>query len=106
MPRTNTHQSWGAPPWKIDFTPPERPLPEAVDFAIVGGGFSGLAAAAWLRLKAPKKSVVLLEAAHIGSGASGRTGGMALSESAAGDLSGLGDVLPGLKEILQKLHVD
>ena len=57
-------------------------------------------------MKAPKKSVVLLEAAQIGSGASGRTGGMVLSESAAGDLSGLGDVLAGLKKILKQLRVN
>ena len=106
MSRSDTRQSWGPPPWKIDFTPPAQPLPESVDFAIVGGGFAGLAAAAWLRMKAPKKSVVLLEAAQIGSGASGRTGGMVLSESAAGDLSGLGDVLAGLKKILQQLRVN
>ena len=106
MSRTNTRRSWGTPPWKIDFTPPRRSLPESVDFAIVGGGFAGLAAAAWLRYKAPEKSVVLLEATDVGSGASGRTGGMVLSETAAGRLSGLGDVLAGLKKILTKLRVD
>jgi glycine/D-amino acid oxidase-like deaminating enzyme len=106
MPHANTHQSWGQTPWKIDFTPPKRPLPEAVDFAIVGGGFAGLAAAAWLRLRAPGKSVALVEAGGIGAGASGRTGGMVLSETAAGDLSGLGDVLGGLKKILRKLDVE
>ena len=106
MSRSNTHQPWGTPPWKIDFAPLEQPLPETVDFAIVGGGFAGLAAAAWLRSKAPEKSVVLLEASHIGAGASGRTGGMVLSETAAGDFSGLGDVLAGLRRILRKLRVD
>ena len=106
MSRTNTLHSWGTTPWKIDFTPPKRQLPAVADFAIVGGGFAGLAAAAWLRLKAPGKSVVLLEATHIGAGASGRTGGIVLSESAAGKLSGLGDVLARLKRILAKLHVD
>jgi glycine/D-amino acid oxidase-like deaminating enzyme len=55
------------------------------------GGFTGLAAAAWLRLLAPEKSVAVLEAGRIGSGASGRTGGMILSRTAADDLPGLGD---------------
>jgi glycine/D-amino acid oxidase-like deaminating enzyme len=74
-----------------------------VDFAIIGGGFTGLAAAAWLRLLSPDKSVVVLEAGHIGAASSGRTGGMVLAESAAGDLPGLGDVLTGLTRILEDL---
>ena len=96
---------WGSPPWKIDFRPPKRALPDRVDVAVVGAGFTGLAAAAWLRLLAPEKSVAVLEAFHIGSAASGRTGGMALSETAAGDQRGLGDVLAGLENIFQKLHI-
>jgi glycine/D-amino acid oxidase-like deaminating enzyme len=95
--------AWGQPPWQIDFTPAHQPLPNKVDFAIIGGGFTGLAAAAWLRLHAPEKSVAVLEAGRIGAGASGRTGGMVLAESAAGDLPGLGDVLAGLTRILGDL---
>jgi gamma-glutamylputrescine oxidase len=100
------HDPWGTPPWRIDFTPPKRPLPEAVDFAIIGAGFAGLTAAAWLRMLAPGKSVAVLEAGRIGAGASGRTGGMVLSRTAADDLPGLGDVLAGLKKIVRKLRVD
>jgi glycine/D-amino acid oxidase-like deaminating enzyme len=96
---------WGSPPWKIDFRPPPRPLPAHVDFAVIGGGFTGLAAAAWLRRLAPEKSVAVLEAARIGAGASGRTGGMSLSETAAGPQRGLGDVLSGLENILKTLRV-
>lgn len=44
-----------------------------VDVAIIGGGFTGLRAA--LLLAEAGVSVVLLEAAHIGWGASGRNGG-------------------------------
>ena len=73
---------------------------------MIGAGFSGLAAAAWLRLLAPEKSVVVLEAGRIGHGASGRTGGMALEGAAADDLSGLEDVLGGLRKILSKLEVE
>src|SRR5579862_703215 len=94
---------WGRTPWEIDFTPARRPLPREADFAIIGAGFTGLAAAASRRLMAPDKSVVVLEAGRIGHGASGRTGGMVLAESAAGDLPGLGDVLSGLTNILRKL---
>jgi glycine/D-amino acid oxidase-like deaminating enzyme len=97
---------WGAPPWTVDFRPDPRALPDHVDFAIVGGGFSGLSAAAWLRRLAPGRSVLVLEAASLGAGASGRTGGMALAETAAGILPGLGDVLAGYKKILRALGID
>ena len=97
---------WGIPPWTIDFRPAKRPIPGEVDFAVIGAGFAGLSAAAWLAKLAPGKSILVLESESIGNGASGRTGGMALSETAAGPLPGLGDVLAGYKKILRALHVD
>jgi gamma-glutamylputrescine oxidase len=97
---------WGAPPWTVEYRPALRALPDHVDFAIVGGGFSGLSAAAWLRRLAPRSSVLVLESASLGDGASGRTGGMALAETAAGNLPGLGDVLAGYKRILRALRID
>jgi len=100
-----TH-SWGGSPWTVDFLPVPRALPDQVDFAIVGGGFSGLTAAAWLRRLAPERSVLVLESAALGEGASGRTGGMALAETAAGKLPGLGDVLAGYKKIVRALRID
>jgi glycine/D-amino acid oxidase-like deaminating enzyme len=105
MSRSPKLERWGAPPWKISFTPSRHKLPARVDFAIIGGGFTGLAAAAWLRHLAPGKSVAIFEAARIGAGASGRTGGMVLAETAAGNQPGLGDVLAGFKTILEKLKV-
>jgi gamma-glutamylputrescine oxidase len=105
-----TSHPWGDSPWTIDFHPAHRAIPAEltaqVDVAIVGGGFTGLAAAAWLRHIAPERSVAVLEAESIGAGASGRTGGMALSEAAAGDLPGLGDVLAGFGEFLRTLGID
>lgn len=97
---------WGNPPWKIDFHAPSQALPAEVDFAIVGGGFSGLSAAAHLRQLAPQKSTMVFEADCVGAGSSGHTGGMTLAESAAGDLPGLGDVLKGFAEIQRELQVD
>src|SRR5258708_38578184 len=94
---------WGVPPWTVDFRPAPCALPDQVDFAIIGGGFTGLSAAAWLRRFAPGRSVLVLESASLGEGASGRTGGMALAETAAGKLPGLGDVLAGYKKILRAL---
>ncbi|HWF38798.1 MAG TPA: FAD-binding oxidoreductase [Candidatus Acidoferrales bacterium] len=104
VPESSPH-NWGKPPWVIHFYPPEQPLPREADFIIVGAGFTGLAAAAWLRLLDSTKSVVVLEAGRIGHGASGRTGGMALAETAAGNLPGLGDVLAGIEKIFARLEV-
>ena len=99
-------KNWGNRPWTIEFQPKPMSLVSSVDFAVVGGGFTGLAAAAWLKRLAPESSIALLEAGNFGDGASGHTGGMALSESAVGDLPGLGDVLAGYEKILTELRVD
>lgn len=96
---------WGQAPWTIDFNSDHNIPPDEVDFAIIGGGFTGLTAAAWLRYAEPKKSVALFESETIGAGSSGRTGGMVLAETAAGDLPGLGDVLKGFSQILRELRV-
>jgi len=99
-------KNWGNRPWTVNFRAKQQLLPGTVDFAVVGGGFSGLAAAAWLRRLAPDKSVALLEAETFGAGASGHTGGLALAETAAGNLPGLGDVLSGYQKILTELNVE
>ena len=104
--RTNNPKNWGNRPWTLGFHAKSQPLPETVDFAVVGGGFTGLVAAAWLKRLASEKSVALLEAETFGAGASGHTGGLALAESAAGNLPGLGDVLAGYQKILDELRVD
>ncbi len=98
--------NWGKTPWKIALRARARRPPDHADFVVVGGGFTGLAAAAWLARVAPGKSVLLLEAGSVGNGASGRTGGMALAQTAAGDLPGLGDVLRGYRNILKTLRVE
>src|SRR5580765_5320627 len=106
MPRPNAGlRPWGLPPWTIDFHSERHALPEEVEFAVVGGGFSGLAAAAWLRHTHPASQVALFEASRIGACSSGHTGGMVLSETAAGPIPGLGDVIAGLSAILQELQV-
>ncbi len=100
------NKNWGKRPWTVEFHASPYAMPTAVDFAVVGGGFTGLAAAAWLKRLAPEKSVALFEAGQFGAGSSGYTGGVALAESAAGELPGLGDVLGGYQKILRELEVD
>jgi glycine/D-amino acid oxidase-like deaminating enzyme len=57
--------------------PTRPPLPGAgqADVVVVGAGLTGLWAAYALRRSAPQRSVTLLEAEHVGFGASGRNGG-------------------------------
>ena len=57
-------------------SPPEGPVPERTDVAIVGGGYTGLAAAR--ALARGGASVVVLERHTVGWGASGRNGGFVL----------------------------
>ncbi len=52
--------------------------PRTVDVCIVGGGFTGLWTAYELRRAAPELEVLVLEAEHVGFGASGRNGGWVL----------------------------
>jgi glycine/D-amino acid oxidase-like deaminating enzyme len=54
-----------------------NPLPERVDVAVIGGGYTGLSAA--LALAKRGVSVAVLEARSIGWGASSRNGGMVLT---------------------------
>ena len=56
---------------------PLTPLPEKVDVAVVGGGFTGLSAALTLARRGVR--VAVLEAETIGWGASSRNGGMTLT---------------------------
>jgi glycine/D-amino acid oxidase-like deaminating enzyme len=89
----------------VDFVPARAPLPSHVDIAVVGAGFSGLSAAANVKRFDPTKSVAVFEAEAIGARSSGHTGGLALAETAAGDLPGLGDVLGGVSSILRELKI-
>jgi gamma-glutamylputrescine oxidase len=50
-----------------------------VDVAVIGGGFTGLSTAYYIRNVSPHKSVVVLEAKGCGNGASGRNGAMVLN---------------------------
>src|SRR5437867_4492895 len=66
--------------WLTTVTMPEtpvQPLPETVDVAVIGAGFTGLSAARTLAKRGAR--VAVLEAETVGWGASSRNGGMVLS---------------------------
>jgi glycine/D-amino acid oxidase-like deaminating enzyme len=67
--------------WHITVQMPDdsnlTPIPESVDVAVIGGGFTGLSAARTLAKRGVK--VAVLEAETIGWGASSRNGGMTLT---------------------------
>jgi len=68
--------------WARDQPPKNPPLADDidVDVAIIGGGFTGLSSAYHLKKLFPNISVVVLEARGVGHGASGRNGGMVLTQ--------------------------
>jgi gamma-glutamylputrescine oxidase len=70
--------------WSRTQVPPNPPLSENIDadVAIIGGGFTGLSTAYFIRKNSPAKSVVVLEAMGCGNGASGRNGAMLLNMTA------------------------
>ena len=74
----NTAQNgFALPYWHDQVAAPQlssENLPEQVDCAIVGAGFTGLCVA--LHLLQAGRSVVLLDAMRLGQGASGKNGGM------------------------------
>ena len=60
-----------------EFISPQTPdrLPDQLDVAIVGAGFTGLWTAYYLKKYQPDLRIGVFEAAHVGFGASGRNGG-------------------------------
>lgn len=64
------------PPYEA--LPPLRESLKA-DLAILGGGFTGVSSALHFAKKNPGMRIVLVEAAHLGAGASGRNGGLMLN---------------------------
>ena len=67
--------------WAKSQPPQNPPLAENItaDVIVLGGGFTGLSSAYYIRTLSPQKRVVLLEAKGCGNGASGRNGAMVLN---------------------------
>ena len=83
---------------------PQPPLRDDVeaDLCIVGAGFTGLWAALAAKAQAPDRDVVLLEAATVGAGASGRNGGFVVASLTHGLSNGLARFADEM-ELLERL---
>ncbi len=103
-PRSNADRDWGEPPWRVGVVVPRTALPEHVEIAVVGAGFTGLATA--LACAARGASVRVFEACGIGAGASGRTGGIALEGTAVGPRPGADACLAALAALVSAHEID
>ena len=97
-----TAHPWGEPVWSFPIPVEPYPLEDGfhVDVAIVGAGFTGLATAFYLLRSNPELRVAVFEAQHVGAGASGRTGGLVLEDTAIGPLPGVEDCIATLRELV------
>ncbi|MFC7489812.1 MULTISPECIES: NAD(P)/FAD-dependent oxidoreductase [unclassified Knoellia] len=71
-------ETWTQPLWweNVRRSPAEPPgIPDRADVTIVGAGYTGLWTAYYLLRDRPDLDVLVLEAEHVGFGASGRNGG-------------------------------
>jgi gamma-glutamylputrescine oxidase len=104
------HQSshpWGEPVWSFPIPVTLHPMPDDlhVDVAVIGAGFTGLATAHYVLHGSPTLRVAVFEARQVGAGASGRTGGLVLEDTAIGPLPGVEDCIATLQELVSTQHL-
>ncbi|HKV54398.1 MAG TPA: FAD-binding oxidoreductase [Candidatus Binataceae bacterium] len=105
MPTRDGARRWGEPLWPGRHLPkPAQIEPLSADVAIIGGGLTGMSAAFHLARRGLR--TVVLEAAVVGEGASGRTGGIVLEGIATGVRPGAEDCVPGLARIVAELCIE
>jgi gamma-glutamylputrescine oxidase len=106
----NTSHPWGEPIWSFPIPITPCPLTDGlrVDVAIVGAGFTGLATAHYVCQLCPDLRLAVFEARQVGAGASGRTGGLVLEDTAAGPLPGVEACIATLQTLVatQDLQCD
>lgn len=99
---------WGEPVWSHPIPVMPRPCVEdmQVDVAVVGAGFTGLATAHYLLQRWPDYRVAVFEAHEVGAGASGRTGGLVLEDTAVGPLPGVDNCVATVRQLVQTQYID
>ena len=97
-----TAHPWGEPVWSFPIPVTPHPLPNDmhVDVAVVGAGFTGLATAHYVLQHTPGLRLAVFEAWQVGAGASGRTGGLVLEDTADGPLPGIDNCIATLQELV------
>jgi glycine/D-amino acid oxidase-like deaminating enzyme len=93
---------WGEPVWSFPIPVSPHHLPDGlrVDVAVVGAGFTGLATAHYVLQRSPGLRLAVFEARQVGAGASGRTGGLVLEDTADGPLPGVENCIATLQELV------
>ena len=102
-----TSHPWGEPVWSFPVPVPPHPLADGthVDVAVVGAGFTGLATAYYVLRRDPTLQVAVFEAQQVGAGASGRTGGLVLEDTAVGPLPGVEGCVATLQELVSSQRI-
>jgi gamma-glutamylputrescine oxidase len=97
-------RAWGAAPWNGGQVRAAQSLPSRADVVVIGGGLTGCSAAYHLSRLGIRP--VVLEADLVGSGASGRTGGIVLEGSAVGPLDQANACVPGLAKLVEREQIE
>jgi gamma-glutamylputrescine oxidase len=98
-----TDIDWGTSPWHADPGLARAPWREHVEVAVIGAGLTGVSAAYHLARRGA--GVALLDAGAVGAGASGRTGGLVLEGTAAGNLDGVASCVENLRDAVDEAGI-
>jgi gamma-glutamylputrescine oxidase len=98
-------RAWGQPLWQArSLAAVTEPIPRTIDVVVVGAGLTGISVA--LHLARGGLSVVVFEAARLGEGASGRTGGIVLEGTATGVRPYVDNCVPSLAHLVEELDIE
>jgi len=99
-----SRRNWGKPPWRGAEALARGLEAAPCDVAIVGGGLTGASTAYHLAKRGIRSTI--FEAARIGDGASGRTGGIVLEGTAAGVLAEVDSCIAELAALVAEERID
>jgi gamma-glutamylputrescine oxidase len=99
-----TQRRWGETPWRRAEGLPRGLKTAHCDVAIIGGGLTGVSTAYHLAKRGIRSTI--FEAARVGDGASGRTGGIVLEGTAAGVLEEVDSCITELEALVARERID